>query len=210
MQKIAYSPWRLVTTMAAALAMTGLCLWVYSATGHTLMLVGGVLFAVCCAITVWGLLVNRPALVFDERQVTVNTLITSKTVPWSQVRDIRVETTSILMWGFIPIGKQDHIIFDTAGGLFGSKRLGVSAKLLVAPTGVAGVCAALAAARLGSVAAPTAAKRPAGAVEAEVPPSTFNPDAAIARYLAQKAQQEAQQAPSAQAPVRRQFGKRGL
>ena len=119
---------------------------------------------------------------------------------------------ALTMYGFIPAGRHEYIVFHVAGGMLGTKKVRVASKLLDSSRLLAEICAALSAARLGS-AAPAAALAPAveaaDGIAAAEGGSGFDPDAAIARYLARKAAEEAARpAPSPVHPQRPVFGRK--
>lgn len=127
---------------------------------------------------------DRPALRFDEHGITINTYQRSATLRWDEVRDIVVERVTMRLLYLIPVSAKEHIAISTRGGALSGKRYRLAGSLIELPTGGIGALhSMLSAAKL-------AATSNANASPASVPSSEggsdFDPDAAIARYLAAK------------------------
>lgn len=163
---------------------------------------------------------DRSALLWDQRGVTLITLTGRKSVDWREVLDIGAERMTQYLWGFIPVSSVDFIAIKTRGGLIASRKLRVSASLLELPAGGSAELALTLkrahAAAMGGAAIPDApAQSPRRPVaEPEVGNGGgFDPDAVIARYLAQKsaAAGAADAAPEAPPmPVRPVFGRKAV
>ena len=192
MQQIRYDDGKLATMLAGSGFMTLVALCFSWAGGGAIPLVAAAFFALCGGAAARGLLAGRPALQFDDRQVTVSTLVRSTTLPWSQVVNIRRESLVIRMYGFIPVGRTDYIVFDVAGGVLGTRKVRIASKLLDRSRAPSDICALLEAARTRSGAPAAASPRtPEKVPEAEPESSSFDADAAIARYLARKSEDQA-------------------
>lgn len=217
MQKIGYRQSRLVTNMALTAfgaMLCGLLWWATSSilAGLLTLGLGGLsgLFAVT--------LVNgRPAIAYDERQVSLTTLLSNATFAWSEVHDIRITSSTARIYFVIPLPTIRHLVFTVA-----SKQVRISVGLLELPRGgIAEICAQLSAARLagadhtvGLDQIRTGAAPASDARDDDAPLVDFDPDAAIKRYLARrdaegKTRPGAEPAPPV-APPRPVFGRRGV
>jgi len=168
---------------------------------------------------------SDPALKFDEQNLWVRKAFGGlQQIPWRDVHHIGLKVLTIRYYGIIPIGRTEQIVITCNGGAFGAKRLRLSAgnidlppagatelvhllqKAHEAAIGLAGVAMAGAGSRGWGVDTTKPAPESAG--------GTFDADAAIARYLAQKeAGASAQPVPPAAAtqphiPQRPVFGRR--
>ncbi|MFL6734141.1 MAG: hypothetical protein ACJ8EY_05550 [Sphingomicrobium sp.] len=157
-----------------------------------------------------GALGGQPALRWDEHGVSISTLYRSTTLRWDELRDIRTQSLTLRYMGIIPVSRQDFLTFITTGGPFSSKTLKLAGSQLELPAGgIAGVHSALCAFLSNGAVRPAApaVERPSSETEM----GGFDPDAAIARYLASKQAESAVAAPSespfASAP-RPVFGRR--
>lgn len=182
-------------------------------------LVTAVLFA-AGALSGIKLFGDRSALVWDQRGVTLITLTGRKSVDWREVLDIGAERMTQYLWGFIPVASVDFLAVKTRGGLIAAKKLRISASLLELPAGgSAGLALTLKrahAAAIGGAVVPdlaAASPRPAVAETSDSGDSGFDPDAVIARYLAQKSAtpNQVDAAPVTPAiPVRPVFGRKAV
>ncbi len=76
------------------------------------------------------LLLGGSAVAYNDRQVTLSTLWSSRTVPWAQVQSIAIHRTTLKLWGFIPLNKIDHLQFLLNGGMTGSKKVSLAFNLM--------------------------------------------------------------------------------
>lgn len=198
MTVIHYRPARLGFTALICALVAALGLW-FAASGSA-----GIVSLLAAAIPGYLAFVNgraalgaNPALRFDEHGVSVSTLTKTTNLRWDEIRDIRTQSLTLRYMGIIPVSRQDFITFVTKGGPFSSKSLKLAGAQLELPArGILGLHRSLCA-FLGdglTTASPATAAAPAPAEEG----GTFDPDAAIARYLAAK-QAEAEAAGAAPA-----------
>jgi hypothetical protein len=145
------------------------------------------------------LVVGGSAVVCNDRQVTLSTLWSSRTVPWDQVKAIAVERTTLRLYGLIPVSKTDHLNFQLDGTLFGSKKVSLALNLLdidlaQANDAIHQMEQTRRAAGRGELDRPSAGQSTSGFDPLMGAPrgADFDPDAAIARYLASKSAGEAQ------------------
>jgi len=166
---------------------------------------------------------DRVALRWDENLVHIKTLWRQTTARWPDVVSITRRAQN---------GSQS-IVIKVQGGVFGSKNYNLSPAFIdLGGDGVGGLMAKLENARRGQEAiAPQAtatATRPQPVPVASATAGAFDPDAAIARYLANRdipaTQPNAERrpvmlngvpvdvggVPSGATPVRKQFGRRGI
>ena len=175
---------------AAAVAMYMANAWWQD--GGLLMFLGAATLGAAALKGAQNALSSQPALRFDHDRLWVRTTFAgTQEVPWSDVQRIALEVYTVRRFG-IPVSRTENIIIWCNGGLFGTRRLGLSANTLqlpgggaselleilkqahVASVGVAGVAMA-GAGRHGWGVAP-----PGATVETD---AGFDPDAAIARYM---------------------------
>ena len=203
MQTIGFSHGKLVTRMAVctlgALLMVVVCLRME---GAAVPLVLAVFFAAGAGFSAFAIMSGRPALEFDERGITLNTLWSSQSIQWAEVADVRIETMTLYWLGFIPAVRHEHLIIKTVGSWIKSRKIKVSTRLMaLPPDGLGGLIASIEAARAGSPRCPA----PVTAHSEADGGAGFDPDAAIARYLARKADDGALAPPVPQRPT---FGRR--
>ena len=196
MQRIEYSVPRLALMMAGGLVMTMLSAWAWWRTGGIMVFVGILLFGGAAGLAANALRSGRAPLRFDREQVEINSLWRSASVSWGEIQDIRLEYRTVRV-NFIPVYRIADLVIAAEGGMFGSRRHRVPLNMMAAPGGAGAVVSALRAMRiavLGEVAvamrdAPgnhgwgAQAKRTAALAAVE---NGFDPDEAIARYLAEK------------------------
>jgi hypothetical protein len=170
------------------------------------LLVGG---AVICTLNA---LSSEPAIKFDRDSLWVRTALGGvKQIPWREVHQIALEVLTLRYFGVIPVSRTETLCIACEGGVFGARRLRVAASALALPAGgaaelvlilqqghveavgVAGVAMAGAGSRGWGI-------EPAAAA-VDHSQSEFDPDAAVARYLASKqAGAEATPAPEVHQP----------
>jgi hypothetical protein len=76
------------------------------------------------------LVLGGAALAYNDRQVTLSTLWSSRTVPWSQVQSVSINRTTLKLWGLIPLNRIDHLEFQLSGGSFGTKKVSLAFSLM--------------------------------------------------------------------------------
>jgi hypothetical protein len=142
------------------------------------------------ALAAFALMNGKPALELDEKGITINNLLTSQTLAWDEVADVRVQTMTLYYLGFIPAVRHAHLIVKTKGSWLNAKSIRASTRLMALPPGGPGeLIARIEAAR---TSAGRISLAPFGTASEPVEPTCgFDPDAAIARYLARKAGEEA-------------------
>jgi hypothetical protein len=161
---------------------------------------------------------DRVALRSDTNGLHVATLWTQRTVPWSEIAEIGIERLSFYtFFGLIKTSSTDYLVVKRAGGLFGGKKVRVVSGLL--ELGQGGLPALVeelnASRRSGATGAASDAisgygeiARPRDPLEGAPRSSEFDPDAAIARYLANRSQPAP--APAPVPAARPAFGRKGL
>lgn len=183
-----------------------------------LLLLGGPVIALKTLQTLTG---DGVALQFDERSLLVCPVGSRRKLSWRNVTDIKLMVRTQRLYGLIPINRTHFIDFEIGGGVLGSKtlRLPLASLGLNKDDGMR-LVVKLEALRKGVRLAPvTPARRLDEMNQPRVPgPATsaphaggFDPDAAMARYLAkQGAQQQGSEAPSvaAAAAARPTFGRK--
>jgi len=202
--------------------------------GGWLTVAGFPLFAAAGVKAAANAMSDEPALAFDARTVRIRTSFGTRGALWSDVQGISLEVFTYRYWGIIPLARHENLVVKVNGGAFGAKRLRIATKSIdlppggsmglvhllhgqhVAVVGEAGVALASADEHGWGV-------RPGGAagtlVGDDESPTGFDPDAALARYLAAREQEQvalaaprapAQSLPPTAQPARAGFGRRGL
>lgn len=148
-------------------------------------------------------------------------------VAWPEVQHIDLEVLTIRYWGIIPIARQRTLVVRCDGGVFGTRRLRLPLNMVELPPGGADALMSLLY-RIHVAAVGEAGVAMAGAGEhgwgarslpslgerrkTEAEDSGFDPDAAIARYLARKGTRLEAGRPSSAAtpapPARPMFGRK--
>jgi hypothetical protein len=155
---------------------------------------------------------GQPALRFDEQGVQISTLHRSISLRWDEIFDVRIQSFTLRYMWIIPVSRQDFLAFVTKGGPLSSKTYKLAASQLELPAGgVFGLrhtlCGIVGEQAATSALAPAASVPQPSAAAAEG--AAFDPDAAIARYLANKqAREEASPASASTQPPRPVFGRR--
>jgi len=157
---------------------------------------------------------SEPAVKFDGDRLWVRTTFGSRVMTWQQVYGIALQVMTVRYWGVVPIRRVETLCIACEGGAIGAKRLRIPASAIELPIGGAqALVQILRDAQLAAVGRSGVAMAGAGANGWGVTPkpaahsdvqlqTAFDPDAAIARYLASKeATQDAPAAPPTQAPV---------
>lgn len=205
MHKVNYRPGKLMLSAAASLLIA---LWLgygWSPDDNIVWIAGAALFAYLAFASIRTAIGDRPAIAYDARQVIINTLHRSTKHDWQEVGDVAIERQTTRYFGIIPGSKKDFLCIRIGGG--SSRTYRINAALVDLPRGgIEGLHRELAAIRLAAVDAVGSALASDGA-----PASSFDADAAIARYLAAKQAEPASAkppAPAFRAPQRPTFGRR--
>lgn len=193
-------------------------------TGGLIMWAFAALFAVAAGVSALNALNSEPALKFDGQRLWVRTPFGGVVqAAWREVQHITLEVMTMRYFGVIAVGRTESVAISCAGGDLGTRRLRLATGTMELPAGgAAGLVHLLQQAHreaAGEVAVgmPPAERfdpRPASAREPEPDPgSGFDPDAAVARYLAAKqaAERAAPPPPELGRPALRSrpvFGKR--
>lgn len=153
-----------------------------------------------------------PSLRFDRDTLWVRkTMGAVEEIPWKNVHSIGLYVLTMRYAGVIPVGKTEFVDIACKGGMFGARRFRVPTTSMELPAGgAAEVVRTLQAAHVAAIGVAGVAMAGAGTsgwgVERSEPApmqSTFDPDEAIARYLANKqcADAEAIQPPADEQPA---------
>ena len=170
----------------------------------TVMLLAGAAKAALNALN------GDPALKFDDHHLWVRTTFGGlQEVSWRDVQHIALEVMVMRYFGMIPVGRNEILCITTSGGPFGTRRFRLAAGTLeLPPGGATGLMHLLHQAQTEANAGPRAGGAaglvPGASVVAEPvteSSSGFDPDAAVARYLAAKQAQQAEQAEQRDAPA---------
>src|SRR4028119_1236498 len=79
---------------------------------------------------------DTPALTVTREGLRVRrTWGSADEVSWRQVQELSVEVLTLRYMGFIPVSRQETLVVKCDGGLFGSRRLRLSLKLIDMPAG---------------------------------------------------------------------------
>lgn len=207
MQSFYFRPGKNALLAVGSAVLAVLCAWTWWSSGGFLSLGGLLLFGAATVKAGHNALNSDPALRIEADKLTVRTTFGQQVVRWSDVQHITLETLTTRMFGVIPVGRTEILCIAVNGGLTGTRRLRVAAAAIDLPSGgAAGLLHVLQAAQVAAVGVEGAVMAgagprgwgvgPAAAAGEEGTSSGFDPDAAIARYLAAKnAKQEAAPAP---------------
>ncbi len=193
-----FRPGKNLALAVAAALLASLATWVWWQSGGWLMLAGMLVFTAVLAKALHNALDRQPVLRLGADQLSVRTAFGREDVRWRDVQSITLETYIYRLYGIIPMGRTNNLCIAVNGGLTGTRRLRVSAATIDLPPG--GACELLllaqaahiaAVGEAGAVMAGTGSRGwgvdPAGtSADSEIPSAGFDPDAAIARYLAAK------------------------
>lgn len=210
-------------------ALTIGCAALWWRNGGFLSLGGFLLFGAAAVKGASDAMSGEPALAFGDEGIRVRTTTGVQKVAWKEVQSIGLEVFTVRYWGIIPIAKHENLVVKCDGGLFGTKRLRLAANAIELPAGgSAALVAMLQAAHVAAVGVAGVAMKGAGengwgaAPQRPAPEQQsagFDPDAALARYMARKAEGDPEQtpavaqiaAPAAPAVAARPaFGRKGL
>ena len=182
----------------------------------TLLMVVGVAKATLDALS------SDPALRFDRHSLWVRkTWGGVEEVPWRDVHDIALKVHTVRYMGIIPVSRTAYVVITCEGGLFGARRLRLSTSGLgMNATRSAELVAVLKQAHVDAVGEAAAAMAAAGGHGWGIAPpkprlepaaSSFDADAAFARYQASQNRADPQPAPFSARPAMPQrpaFGRR--
>jgi hypothetical protein len=182
----------------------------------TLLMVIGTIKAALDAMS------SEPALRFDRHSLWVRkTWGGVEEVSWRDVHDISLKVHTVRYMGIIPVSRTAYVTIACEGGLFGARRLRLSTSGLgMNAARSAELVAILKAAQIDAVGEAHAAMAAAGSHGWGIAPpkpqvaqteSTFDADAAFARYQASQREAEPQPAPTVVRPAMPQrptFGRR--
>ena len=207
MTVIHYRPAKLGFSALVCALLAVLAAWVaWGRGGGAVPLVGAAVLGYLAFVNGRAALGGQPALRFDEHGVQISTLHRSTSLRWDEIRDIRSQSLTLRYMGIIPVSRQDFLTFVTKGGPLSSKSVKLAASQMELPAGgVIGLHHMLCGFLGNQVAASAAPVAPAPVEQG----AGFDPDAAIARYLANKqAQADAPPASPFTTAPRPVFGRR--
>ncbi len=197
MRKFHFRPGRNAALALFMGALAILCAAIWWRSGGWLPLGGFLLFGFAAAKGATDAMSSEPALAFGDEGLRVRTSSGVQKVAWSEVQGISLEVFTIRYWGIIPLAKQENLVIRCDGGLFGTRRLRLAMATMELPVGGAqGLLALLHAAHVAAVGEAGVAMAGAGEHGWGVAPASkpqeeagtsFDADAAIARYMARKA-----------------------
>ena len=228
MKTVYYSAGRLMVLGAGCAGFAVLCFW---ALGHVhgfkflICLIGLPFFALGAPLAFFKAMGDRVAVRYDASSVYMATLWRGRAVLWSEVDAIGIEQlNTYALYGLVKTGSTKYLTLRRKGGLPGSKKLRVTAKLLDLPVGgLEALVVDLERARNGVVTpvagpiaygvnSPNRNRDPLEGVPAPTD-APFDPDAIMARYMANR-DTAVGEAPRASAqpqpqsrPAVRQFGR---
>ena len=187
------------------------------------MMFGGAIWAIIGLVLIVGgplaatssikrLLGDGVALEYDASGVRIATTWSSERFKWSQVRSVGSSQLVTRMYGFIPVNRQHFIDFKVEGGTFGTRTIRLAlAALAVNKRDFDSLIGDLQLAHAGHAPAVPITAAPADTVRRRDPlegaprDDSFDADAALARYLANRPTEP----PAASvAPARPVFGRK--
>lgn len=213
MRTVHYSSGRLLA--GAMAAMFGIAVGVMCLDGHGKVYAAALLLLAVCPVlligTVKALWGDRTALSWDERWLEVTTLWRHRRFRWSEVSWVGTTVvTSRAFFGLIKTGQSESLTIKVGDGVFSARKYNLSrtfldlteqqfrellADLTLTRGGVVEAARPYCASTAEPSAVPAYAMTPAHSDDG----SEFDPDAALAQYLAKKQMAEAVRGPS---PVR--------
>lgn len=228
MHKFHYRPGKAAVMALVLGSLALLSLWTWFGGGDAFWLGIGLVLGLGAGKLMADVASDTPALAYDESGISVRKAWGAQAmVPWRLVQSLSVEVMVLRYLGIIPVARHETLVIKCDGGFFGSRRIRLALKMIELPPGgtdtlmgmlhqahvgaVGGAGVAMAGAGThgwGSRSVPTLA--PAAHEEAA---SSFDADAALARYLARKeasaeqVMQTAADMPIA-APARPVFGRK--
>ncbi len=174
-----------------------------------LLIFGGPLMSLGRIGRVFG---DLKAIEYDNRQLQLHPLGSSRKLNWREVTAIEVQTLTQYIYGFIPVSKQHSIQISHTGGTFGTAKITIPFNLLTDDK-------ATVIARLGDmekmrggdgfvggaarVSKAAQSRSPSAPSEDQTPASDFDADKIMARYLADRdAEPQRQETAPPQMPPR--------
>ena len=213
MLKVKYRPEKLLLSAIVSLLVAAWLGYGWTPDDSLLWLGGAAIFGYFAFVSVRTAIGDRPALAYDERGITINTLHRGGRFGWNEVGDLLIERMAVRYFGIVPGSNKDFLCvrIDRANG--SGRVYRINARLVELPTGgLAALHGQLAAARLAAIGNGANSPVAQPASEGEGSASGFDPDAAIARYLAAKQASapvvENSPAPTFRSPPRPTFGRR--
>ena len=190
--------------------------------GGFMLLAFAVLMAIGTVKAALDAMSSEPALRFDRRSLWVRrTWGGVEEVPWNEVHDISLKVRTVRYMGIIPVSRTAYVTITCEGGLFGARRLRLSTSGLgMNAAQSADLVAVLKQAHVDAVGEAAAAMAAAGSQGWGIAPprprpepaaSSFDADAAFARYQAASRPSEIEPVPAAPRPAMPQrptFGRR--
>ncbi len=167
--------------------------------GSMLDTITGIVLLAMAACAGFAGMDSRPALAGDANEITIRTMFARRTVRWSELLLVTIERRNLRLWGIVPIMRRDYLSFMVQGGAFGSKRMRLLGSWLVLPPG--GLSQLRETILEARGAAGTSPSRAIETHDGAEDGNGFDPDAAIARYLAAKATEPAASPGSVVAPT---------
>ncbi|NOU04293.1 MAG: hypothetical protein HOO94_11645 [Novosphingobium sp.] len=223
MRTVHYSSGKLLA--GAIAAMIGIALGVICLDGHGKVYGAALLLLALCPVLLFGmvkaLMGDRNALSWDERWLEVTTLWRHRKFRWSEVSWVGTTVvTSRAFFGLIKTGQSESLTIKVGDGVFSARKYNLArtfldlteqqfrelvADLALARGGIVEAARPYRDSAAEPVAAPAYALTPAQADDS----GDFDPDTALARYLAKKQQAEATAgpAPAQAAPAPRLNGR---
>lgn len=156
---------------------------------------------------------QRPALALEGQSLAVRTTLRRRVVALSDILTVSVETRMVRLFGLIPIARREFLVIRVQGGMIGSQKFRIAGGMLALPPGGLGEVRAMLNTLRGTGSVGAALSTNRSTQQANDGASGFDPDAAIARYLAQKAAMPEPTlappaAPQPPGPARATFGRR--
>ena len=211
MRKVNYRPGKLLLSAIVSLLVAAWFGVGWTPENSVLWLMAAAIFAYFAFASLRTAIGDRPALAYDERGITINSLHRSGRYSWYEIGDLLIERMAVRYFGIIPGSNKDFLCvrIDRANGT--GRLYRINARLVELPTGgLVALHGQLAAARLAAVANGANALATQSVEGGEG--SVFDPDAAIARYLAAKQASapaaETSPAPTFRTAPRPTFGRR--
>jgi hypothetical protein len=163
--------------------------------GHHAFLAFAAVMCVGAVVCAMHALSSGPALAFDRTTLRMRTTFGGvHEVPWQSVHRIDINVVTLRYMGLIPVSRNEILTVTCDGGVLGTRKLRIAPKALQLPAGGSEyLLCLLRQAQLdavGTAGVPMAGAGPTGwgasSTSGGTAEANFDPDAAIARYLASK------------------------
>jgi hypothetical protein len=183
---------------------------VWRSSGAIVLLVFALMMALGAAKLAYDAFNHTPMIRFDREHLRVRTTFGAVAeIPWRNVHNIKLMVLTMKYAGVFAVGKTEYLEIACEGGMFGARRFRVpTTTMRLPPGGAQEVALVLQAAHVEAVGVAGVAMAGAGprgwgvdTSPKEEPASGFDPDAALARYLASK-EPDTQPQPASVAPAR--------